>query len=97
MTPISREHYDILSHLERNLQRYVVCVGGLSHVEYRAFQDGNNEITCQGFIDGDLVEVFLDMDEECRRAVWGGDKDGEPMSTPMEDVVQLVDVLSRIH
>ena len=46
------------------LRRVIKGVGGFSHVEWRAFQDEHTGAECRNFVDGDLIEHFLDLKRE---------------------------------
>jgi hypothetical protein len=55
----------------------------------------------EGFIDGDLVEQFLDLPqakmEEICRGIKHMDQQGTEVNVSVDDVVKLVEDLSRIH
>ena len=46
------------------LRRVIKGVGGFSHAEWRAFQDEHTGSECRNFVDGDLIEQFLDLKRE---------------------------------
>lgn len=53
-----------------------------------------------GFIDGDLIEQLLDLPREALRQVAQGisiDEDGVKRPATPEDLVKLVEDLTRIH
>ena len=43
------------------LRRVIKGVGGFSHAEWRAFHNEHTELDCKNFVDGDLIEQFLDL------------------------------------
>jgi len=47
--------------LKDALRKVVKGVGGLEHTDFRAFRSERRVTECRGFIDGDLVEAFLDL------------------------------------
>ena len=47
------------------------------------------------FIDGDLIEKFLDLSEDQKREIFESVKDEE--LTSMEDLNKLVDSIGRLH
>lgn len=49
--------------LERAMQNIVKPVGNFSHQRFRAFDVEQRHHPCHGFIDGDLIESFLDLDK----------------------------------
>lgn len=46
------------------LRRVIKGVGGFSHAEWRAFHNEHTEAECRSFVDGDLIEQFLDLKRE---------------------------------
>lgn len=91
------------------MAKVVQGVGGLSHAEWRSFHNDRKTQDCRGFIDGDLVEMFLDlprpkMEEVVKLmtdstgsfgSVRGG---GEDMSEiTVEDLLREVEEVQRIH
>jgi DNA damage-binding protein 1 len=59
--------YDLFSSLQTAVRTVVHGVGGLSHVEWRSFHDERKTQEATGFIDGDLVEQFVDLPTRTRR------------------------------
>ncbi len=57
------------STLERSMAATVHPVGDFSHQLYRARQDERNIHPAHGFVDGDLVESFLDLDRSVMELV----------------------------
>uniref|UniRef100_A0A7S4JB88 RSE1/DDB1/CPSF1 C-terminal domain-containing protein n=1 Tax=Odontella aurita TaxID=265563 RepID=A0A7S4JB88_9STRA len=74
LSPRSRSFF---SSLERALARTVRPVGDLGHGEYRAFESERRVHPAHGFVDGDLVESFLDLDlSTMNRVVESMNEDG---------------------
>ena len=48
-------------HAQECLRQVIKGVGGFSHAEWRAFHNEHTELDCKNFVDGDLVEQFLDL------------------------------------
>jgi DNA damage-binding protein 1 len=57
------------STLERAMADVVKPVGNLTHEMYRAVKGQNRSYPAHGFVDGDLVESFLDLDRGLMEAV----------------------------
>jgi len=57
------------SSLERCMARAIRPVGGLGHSEFRAFVAEQRHHPSRGFIDGDLIESFLDLDRRTMERV----------------------------
>jgi len=55
--------------LERSLQNVIKPVGNFSHQQFRAFQAEQRLHPSHGFVDGDLVESFLDLDKRTMQLI----------------------------
>jgi DNA damage-binding protein 1 len=68
-------------------------VGGLSHAEWRSFSNEhrNTDGTHNNFIDGDLIESFLDLKKESMDDV------AKIMEMPVEELCKKVEELTRLH
>ena len=60
---LSAETFHFLDVLERSLNHVIRGVGGLSHDEYRRFAHERRQVHARRTIDGDLIEMFLDLPE----------------------------------
>ncbi len=49
--------------LERAMQNVIKPVGNFSHAKFRSFNAEQRHHPCHGFVDGDLVESFLDLEK----------------------------------
>lgn len=59
---LSENALAFFSTLERALAQVIPGIGGLRHDEYRAFEVEKRFHPCHGFVDGDMIESFLDLD-----------------------------------
>jgi len=67
---ITAGQYKLLKRVERALSEIIQGVGGLSHAAWRSFSNDRKTSPSKGFIDGDLIEEFLDLDlEDMTKAV----------------------------
>lgn len=64
MAQLPQPLYDHLSKLQSAVRQVVQGVGGLSHEAWRAFANDRRTADAHGFIDGDLIETFLDLGPE---------------------------------
>ena len=55
--------------LERAISRIVDPIGNLKHFEFRSFRGEKRKQPSRGFIDGDLVETFMDLDRDTMEEV----------------------------
>lgn len=58
---LSRDQYQLLVEVQSRLKRVIGCVGGLSYDDWRTFQTERRTAPAHNFIDGDLVEAFLEL------------------------------------
>ena len=61
--------FAFLATLQRAMNSVVKSVGGLNHDEYRAFRAERQVRPSRGFIDGDLIETFLDLNQPTMESV----------------------------
>lgn len=64
VTQIPPDFYDFLHTLEERLSQTIKSVGKIEHALYRSYYSELKQEPCEGFIDGDLVESFLDLNRE---------------------------------
>jgi DNA damage-binding protein 1 len=101
---IDSDTYDILRKLVNNTASLVSGVGGLNYCEWREFENDRIKKKDQGFIDGDVLDLFLSLDLDTKKSVVNGvkkdyiegdDENGEveelePLNLPINMVVNLV-------
>ena len=66
---LSEEMYKFLDVLEKSMNQVIRGLGGLSHEEFRQFAHERRQGHKRRTVDGDLVEMFLDLPEEHMRQV----------------------------
>lgn len=68
-------------------------VGGLDHAKWRSFANERRSAEARNFVDGDLIEQFLDLKAdkaaEVAAAVGGG--------VTAEELAKAVEELTRLH
>eukprot|EP00281_Chroomonas_sp_CCMP1168_P025534 CAMPEP_0206228886 /NCGR_PEP_ID=MMETSP0047_2-20121206/9404_1 /ASSEMBLY_ACC=CAM_ASM_000192 /TAXON_ID=195065 /ORGANISM="Chroomonas mesostigmatica_cf, Strain CCMP1168" /LENGTH=1100 /DNA_ID=CAMNT_0053652151 /DNA_START=70 /DNA_END=3372 /DNA_ORIENTATION=+ len=90
---LPKEDYDLMLKVQGALNQVIKGVGGLRHEDWRSFQ--NERVTTgrpsKGFLDGDLIESFLDLRrdkmEEVARAV----------GVSADELSKRVEELQRLH
>ena len=84
------EKYTFFLKVQNALTSVVKGIGGFTHADWRSFSSDRKTVEARGFIDGDLVESFLDLDrskmEEVAKAV---DTSVEELTKAIEDVSVL--------
>lgn len=90
---IPREQYEFLARLQDCMRQAVNGIGGLSHEEWRSFSSERKKGTCKNFIDGDLIEQFVDLNRDTMQ--WVVDRMGH--GATIEEVNKTVEELSRLH
>lgn len=97
---LTEDNYVVLSQLQSAMTKVVKGIGGFSHDEWRSFTNGRRSSPASNFIDGDLVESYLDMgreqQEETLRHMTIDPRDGNKAWT-VEDVVHRVEEMQRLH
>ncbi len=61
---LCEESYKFFSAVERVMKRVVVSIGGLNHRDWRCLQNDLRTAVQRNMIDGDLVEMLLELDRE---------------------------------
>lgn len=61
---LSEESYKFFASVERVMKRVVVSIGGLNHRDWRCLQNDLRTAPQRNMIDGDLVEMLLELDRE---------------------------------
>eukprot|EP00842_Homolaphlyctis_polyrhiza_P004084 jgi/Hompol1/4677/HPOL_000799-RA len=58
---LAPETFVVLNEMQEAMRFQIQGVGGLVHSEWRTFQTDRKSVTDAGFIDGDLIEMFLEL------------------------------------
>lgn len=64
ITQISLNVFNFLKELEKRLDHTIKSAGKIDHGSWRSFKNDQKNEHCEGFIDGDLIHSFLDLDRE---------------------------------
>ncbi|KAJ3309225.1 DNA damage-binding protein 1a [Boothiomyces sp. JEL0838] len=84
------DHVELLTKLEASLKQ-LPTIGNLSHDRFREFENQKLCTKKEGFIDGDLVEAFVDLDNEMKEKV------AQEVGQPVQELTKIVQDLARIH
>ena len=83
---------------QTNLAHRIKGVGDLEFDRYRAFcAKGRTPEEPFRFVDGDLVEKFLDLDPETQDLVIKGRKESDQLDHSVEQMKDIVEALKRLH
>jgi DNA damage-binding protein 1 len=89
---IAPSHQNLLMTLQSNLAELVHAPGNVPFAKYRAFKNQVREADePYRFVDGDLVERFLDISDDLQS------KAVEGLGMDVEAVRGMVEVLRRLH
>ena len=83
--------YDVLQKLEKSLRKFVQGLGGLDHAKWREFKNQTDDKPAVGFLDGDLIETFLNLTPEQQQKV------ADDMKIETESLLKIVEEMSRLH
>ncbi|KAE8747775.1 hypothetical protein FOCC_FOCC005387 [Frankliniella occidentalis] len=101
VTQIPADFYEFLHEVEERLSQVIKSVGKIEHNFWRSFNTEIKTEPCEGFIDGDLVESFLDLTQDKMKEVVTGvqidNGSGMKQDATVEDLVKTVEDLTRIH
>jgi len=101
VTQLPQDFYEFLNDLQQRLAKTIKSVGRIDHSNWRSFSSEKKDEVSEGFIDGDIIESFLDLDRNSMNEVCAGlqkcDISGMKTSVSVEDVVKIVEDLTRIH
>ncbi|KAJ8724163.1 hypothetical protein PYW07_008143 [Mythimna separata] len=95
------ELYEFLHQLEERLTHTIKSVGKIQHSFWRSFNTDIKTEPAEGFIDGDLIESFLDLSRDMQKETVQGlqidDGGGMMRDATVDDLIKIVEDLTRIH
>ncbi|XP_049877553.1 DNA damage-binding protein 1 [Pectinophora gossypiella] len=98
---VSHELFEFLRQLEERLTRSIKSVGRVAHSFWRSFNTDIKTEPADGFVDGDLIESFLDLHRDVQRETIQGmqidDGGGMMRDATVDDIIKIVEDLTRIH
>lgn len=86
-----KENFEFLEKLQNAMQSVVQPLGQFSHSKFRSFSNERRTCEMSHFIDGDLIEAFLDLKRHLMEQV------AQQMETPRDEIYKLVEDLSKLH
>nr|CAG4642998.1 EOG090X00HD [Ilyocryptus agilis] len=101
VTQLPNELYHLLGEIQSRMARVIKPVGKVEHSFWRSFATERKVEPCEGFVDGDLIESFLDLSADKMKEVATGlqidDGSGMKREATVEDIIKLIEDLTRIH
>ncbi|CAL5227828.1 g10856 [Coccomyxa viridis] len=91
LASLPQEQFKFMERLQDCLRRVIKGVGGFSHADWRAFQNEHTSADCRNFVDGDLIEQFLDLKRESMERIAKDMGSG----VTVEELMRTVEDLSR--
>ncbi|XP_050221597.1 DNA damage-binding protein 1 [Mercurialis annua] len=88
---LPHEQFLFLEKLQSNLRRVIKGVGGLNHEQWRSFNNEKKTSEAKNFLDGDLIESFLDLSRNRM------DEISKAMEVSAEELCKRVEELTRLH
>ncbi|XP_033123862.1 DNA damage-binding protein 1-like [Anneissia japonica] len=100
VTRLPEEFFKFLLEVQNKLTKVIKSVGKIDHSFWRAFNTDRKTEPANGFIDGDLIESFLDLSPDKMEEVVKGlqiDDGGMKRDATSNDLIKIVEELTRIH
>ncbi|CAH2078400.1 unnamed protein product [Thlaspi arvense] len=88
---LPQEKYLFLEKLQTSLRKVIKGVGGLSHEQWRSFNNEKRTEEARSFVDGDLIESFLDLSKSKMEEI------SKVMDVQVEDLCKRVEEITRLH
>ncbi|XP_006772800.1 PREDICTED: DNA damage-binding protein 1 isoform X2 [Myotis davidii] len=98
---LSESWYNLLLDMQNRLSKVIKSVGKIEHSFWRSFHTERKTEPATGFIDGDLIESFLDISRPKMQEVVANlqydDGSGMKREATADDLIKVVEELTRIH
>ncbi|KAH9606926.1 hypothetical protein KSS87_009321 [Heliosperma pusillum] len=88
---LPHDQYLFLEKLQSTLRKVIKGVGGLSHEHWRSFYNEKKTVDSRNFLDGDLIESFLDLNRVRMEEI------SKTMSVSVEELCKRIEELTRLH
>jgi len=97
---LQKSSFEFLLELQKKLAKIMYSVGNIKHENWRSFCTVRKTEPSQGFIDGDLIESFLDLPREDKKKIASNihikDGNSEKIAT-VDELIKKIEELSRLH
>ncbi|XP_073392348.1 DNA damage-binding protein 1 isoform X2 [Physcomitrium patens] len=88
---LPQDKFLFLQKLQQALVKVIKGVGGLSHEQWRSFSNERKTVDARNFLDGDLIESFLDLSRNKMEEI------AAPLEISVEELCKRVEELTRLH
>lgn len=88
---LNNDQYTFLERLQKTLRNVIKGVGGFSHDKWRSFHNDEKKVESQNFVDGDLIESFLELTRDAQEDV------ARVMNVTVEEIMGRVTEMRRLH
>ncbi|GJT97135.1 DNA damage-binding protein 1 isoform X2 [Tanacetum coccineum] len=88
---LPQDQYLFMEKLQTNLRKVIKGVGGLNHEQWRSFYSQKKTVDSRNFLDGDLIESFLDLGRSRMEEI------SKTMNVSVEELMKRVEELIRLH
>ncbi|ORX90414.1 hypothetical protein K493DRAFT_409889 [Basidiobolus meristosporus CBS 931.73] len=95
--PLENKRFDFLMKVQENLIHVIRGIGGLDYLEWRSYYKQRKSQKPFGFLDGDLIESYLDLKRENMQEVVAGKRGGSPLNITVEELSKIVEEMVRLH
>lgn len=101
VTQVPQDFFNFLSDVQTRLAKVIKSVGKVDHSFWRSFHTERKTEPSTGFVDGDLIESFLDLNRDKMQEVVQGlqmdDGSGMKREATVDDIVKMIEEMTRIH
>jgi hypothetical protein len=92
---LNKEIFDFLKNLQNLIIKKMHNYGNFSYQKWRNFKDGFISKTSKGFIEGDIIENFLNFDETYKNNLLN--ELNYPWNKSFNDVINIIETLAKSH
>lgn len=95
ITPLEQDQYDFLSVVQQNILNVRLSIGNLEHRVWRMYQNGIRKADARNFIDGDLIESFLQLSYMEKEMVVKGSNGGDLLPCDVDKLQSIIEELAN--
>jgi len=88
---LPQAQFELLQKLQNALTSVIKGIGGFSHSDWRSFINERKCCEARNFLDGDLIECFLDLRRDKMQEV------AAIMDMSVDDLTRRVEDMQRLH